>query len=108
MTRKANRRAMEVENITLRGEIERLRAQVAELQQGKIPREQSLMLAIFDRGPFSVWASDRDCKIVLWSRGAERIYKIPHSEAIGADFVRLFVDKVEADRARGDCAKIVD
>jgi PAS domain S-box-containing protein len=67
-----------------------------------------LRLAIFDKLPMPVWACDRDCKIAFWNEGAVRLYGYSAEEAIGQDFVELFVNPPEQEKARSDCAKIID
>ena len=67
-----------------------------------------LKLAIFDKLPMPVWACDRDCKIVFWNDGAARLYQYSSEEVLGKDFVNLFVNPPERDKARADCMEIID
>jgi PAS domain S-box-containing protein len=67
-----------------------------------------LKLAIFDKLPMPVWACDRDCKIVFWNDGAARLYQYSSEEVLGKDFVNLFVNPPERDKARADCIEIID
>jgi PAS domain S-box-containing protein len=67
-----------------------------------------LKLAIFDRLPMPVWACDRTCRIVFWNDAAARLYGFPEHEAIGQDFVELFVNVPEREKARIDCIDIID
>src|SRR5688500_5691724 len=70
--------------------------------------DAELKLAIFDRLPMPVWACDRECRIVFWNDAAARLYGFPEEEAIGHDFVDLFVNIPEREKARIDCADIID
>jgi PAS domain S-box-containing protein len=67
-----------------------------------------IKLAIFDRLPMPIWACDRNCRIVFWNDGAARLYGYSAEEAIGQDFVDLFVNKPEREKARIDCVDIID
>lgn len=90
----------------LRDEIELLKRKL--IATAELSREDRLKLAILDQSPFTIWAADRECKIRLWSPSAARVYGRSSSDAIGKDFVKLFVDPVEAADARKDCRRIVD
>ena len=70
--------------------------------------QAEMKLAIFDRLPMPIWACDRDCRIVFWNGGAARLYGYSAEEAVGQDFVELFVNKPERDKARVDCIDIID
>jgi PAS domain S-box-containing protein len=93
-----------------------LRAEVQELRQRlaarelvpRLSNEQRLKLALFDLSPFTAWACTRDFKIVFWNRRAEEVYGHSAAEALGKDFVELFVDAPEQQPARDDCLKIID
>ncbi|MGH6837475.1 MAG: PAS domain S-box protein [Methylocella sp.] len=67
-----------------------------------------LKLAIFDRIPMPVWACDREFRIVFWNEGAARLYGYSAEEAIGRDFVKLFVNPPEREKAKADCREIID
>lgn len=67
-----------------------------------------LKLAILEHLPMPIWACDRNCRIVFWNEGAARLYGYSADEAIGQDFVDLFVNKPERDKARLDCVDIID
>lgn len=67
-----------------------------------------LKLAIFHQFPMPVWACDRNCRIVFWNDAAARVYGFPVEEAIGQDFVDLFVNVPEREKARIDCMDIID
>lgn len=70
--------------------------------------DAQIKLAIFDHLPNPIWACDRDCKIVFWNEGATRLYGYSRDEALGKDFVKLFVNPPEQEKARVDCADIID
>lgn len=67
-----------------------------------------IKLAILDNIPMPVWACDRNCRIVFWNKAAERLYGYSTEQAIGKDFVDLFVYEPERDQARKDCCEIID
>lgn len=67
-----------------------------------------LKLAIFEHLPNPIWACDRHCRIVFWNEGAARLYGYSADEAIGRDFVDLFVNEPEQEKARLDCVDIID
>jgi len=90
----------------LRDEIEILKRKLLEAEQRS--RDDRLKLAIIDKSPFTIWAADRDCKIRLWTPSAARVYGRSSVDAIGKDFVKLFLDHVEAADARKDCRHIID
>jgi PAS domain S-box-containing protein len=70
--------------------------------------QAQLKLAIFDRLPMPVWACDRNCRIVFWNDAAARLYGYPAEEAIGKDFVDLYVNEPERAKARIDVVDIID
>src|SRR5216683_4329787 len=73
-----------------------------------ISPQAQLKLAIFDRLPMPIWACDRDCRIVFWNSAAARLYGYSAEEAIGHNFVDLFVNEAEKEQARIDCVDIID
>ena len=70
--------------------------------------EDRMKLEILDQSPFTIWASDRDCKITFWDGQCERLYGYTREQAIGRDFVDLFVAVDEQDAARDDQLRIID
>lgn len=70
--------------------------------------EDQMKLAILDNSPFTVWASDRNCKIKLWMGQCESLYGFSSKEAIGKDYVDLFVAEDEKAAARRDQIEIID
>ncbi len=70
--------------------------------------EDRMKLLILDHSPFTVWASDRDCIIKLWMGQCEALYGYSSREAIGKDYVDLFVAEDEKIAARRDQIEIVD
>ena len=70
--------------------------------------EDRMKLEILDQSPFTIWASDRDCKITFWDGQCEHLYGYTREQAIGQDFVDWFVDVDEQGAARGDQLKIID
>ena len=53
--------------------------------------EDQMKLAILNKSPFTIWASDRDYKITLWEGQCEALYGYSREFAIGKDYVSLFV-----------------
>ena len=70
--------------------------------------EDQMKLVILDNSPFTVWASDRNCIIKLWMGQCEVLYGFSSEEAIGRDFVDLFVAEDEKVAARRDQIDIID
>lgn len=70
--------------------------------------EDQMKLLILDSSPFTVWASDRNCKIRLWMGQCETLYGFSSKEAIGKDYVDLFVAEDEKVAARRDQIDIID
>lgn len=70
--------------------------------------EDQMKLLILDESPFTIWASDRDCKITFWSGKCESLYGYTASQAIGQDYVDLFVAEDERVAARKDQLSIID
>lgn len=77
-------------------------------KQRAFTEEDRYLLKILDNSPFTIWASDRDCKIRFWGGQCEALYGYPKSAAIGRDFVDLFVAPDEQKAAREDQIKIID
>lgn len=70
--------------------------------------EDQMKLVILDNSPFTVWASDRDCIIKLWMGQCESLYGFSSEEAIGKDYVDLFVAEDEKVAARRDQIDIIE
>jgi PAS domain S-box-containing protein len=70
--------------------------------------EDQMKLAILDKSPFTIWASDRDCKITLWEGQCEALYGYSRELAIGQDYISLFVAPDEQLAARRDQLSIID
>lgn len=75
---------------------------------GRLTPDEQLKIAIFDQIPFTIWASTRDFRIVLWNRTSEDKYGYSSKEAVGRDYVELFVDELEKDDSKDDCLQIID
>lgn len=70
--------------------------------------EDQLKLAILDKSPFTIWASDRNCIIKMWSGQCESMYGRRKEDVLGKDFVDLFVSPDEQAAARRDQLEIID
>lgn len=88
--------------------IAELTARVEQLEKNQRTAEDRLKVAIFDQIPFTIWASTRDFKIVLWNPYCERNYGFARKEALDRDYVDLFVDDMEADDSRKDCLDVIE
>lgn len=74
--------------------------------------EDGMKLEIINHknNPFTLWANDIECKIVLWEGKCEEIYGCSKNDAIGEDFVGDTIDiiaKYEKRKARIDCRDII-
>ena len=92
----------------MRDELERLQRLVKELEEKAKTQEEELKLAIFDQIPFTIWAANRDFEIVLWNDYCKTNYGHSATEAVGRDYVHLFVDEIEAEDSRKDCLAVID
>lgn len=73
--------------------------------------EFSIYKDIIFQAPLSIWASlgaDDDYRIVSWNSGAERIYGHSASEAIGKNYLDLFISEEEREQSAADCDEIID
>ncbi len=77
-------------------------------EQRAFSYEDQLKLAILDKSPFTVWASDRNCIIKMWSGQCESMYGRRKEDVLGKDFVDLFVSPDEQAAARRDQLEIID
>lgn len=58
----------------------------------------------------SMWAAagpESNYAIRLWNRGAERLYSLSREEAVGENYLTLFVNELERDQAIADHEEIV-
>ena len=78
------------------------------INQRAFTYEDQMKLAILDKSPFTIWASDRDCKIKLWTGKCEELYGHSSKTALERDFVDFFVAPDEQRAARIDCVDIID
>ena len=70
--------------------------------------DDRIKLEILDHLPFTVWASDRNCIIKYWGGKCEALYGFTAEDAVGKDFVDLFVAEDEKPAARNDQISIID
>ena len=66
-----------------------------------------IKLKILDQAPFTIWASDIDCKVTFWEGLCEHYYHFTKQDVMGSDFVTKFVAEDEQDAARSDQVKII-
>lgn len=93
---------------TLQRDYDALLGRYDDLRNDLESQETLIKLAILDKIPMPVWACDRDCKIVFWNKAAARVYAFTKEEALGKDFVDLFVHEPEREQARIDARDIID
>jgi len=70
-------------------------------------RMNRLAAALVEEAHVSIWAADINFRIVLWNSGAEQIYGVQRSEALGKNYLELFVDEYEREQSRLDCLQII-
>jgi PAS domain S-box-containing protein len=73
-----------------------------------LSKEDRFKLAIIDRAPFSTWACNRNFSIVFWSAGTAKVYGRTEEEAIGKNYLDLFVSEEERERSAKDCIDVID
>lgn len=64
--------------------------------------EKGLLLEILENAPIAVWAASgnkHDYAIRIWNSGAERLYGYSRSEALGSNYLDLFVNDLEREQA---------
>lgn len=90
-------------------ELENLHQQITVLERRRtLTHEEELKLSIIDRAPFTMWASDRHFRIVLWSGKCEQVYGYRAHQVLGENYLELFIDEPERDASRKDCISIID
>ncbi|MGA2385604.1 MAG: PAS domain-containing protein [Candidatus Bathyarchaeia archaeon] len=94
------------ENIRLNGIICELKSELA--SNPPKTREDKIKLAILDEAPYSCWACDRNFNIIVWAGNCEKMYNISAKEAIGKNYLDLFVDEYERTQSEMDCLRIID
>lgn len=88
---------------------EELIAYIEKLQTKRaFSEEDCYLLEILDASPFTIWASDRNCRIKLWTGQCEYLYGYKKDHVLGKDFVDLFVAEDEKKAAREDQLSIID
>ncbi len=69
-----------------------------------------LLLQILEDAPIAVWAAsgeDHDYAIRLWNSGAERLYGYSRDDALGRNYLDLFVNELEREQAIADHRRTV-
>jgi signal transduction histidine kinase len=72
--------------------------------------ERDFILDIARQVPVAIWAAsgaEQNYAIRLWTPGAEQMYGIPRSKALGANYIELFVNEYERTQAIEDHAKLI-
>ena len=73
-----------------------------------VNREEWLMLEILKQMDFTIWACDRELKIQLWEGSCEKIYGKKREEAIGQNYLDMFVAPLEQYQSKKDALHIID
>lgn len=71
-------------------------------------RSARLAALLVEEAHISIWAADRELRIVLWNSGAEHIYGLSRKDALGKRYLELFIDEAEREQSRADCLHIID
>lgn len=75
-----------------------------ELKKNNLPIYQALI----ENANISIWACNRDFEIVLWNKGAEQIYGYTKEEALGKNYLILFVDAPERLESERSCLETIE
>lgn len=70
-------------------------------------REDRLKLQILDQVDFTIWACDSKFEIKLWEGTCEKIYQKKREEALGQNYLKLFVTPIERYQSKLDCENII-
>jgi len=79
--------------------------------EAEVLKELSVYRDIVMQAPLSIWASlgaDDNYEIVAWNQGAEEIYGHMAKEAIGRNYLDLFISEEEREQSAADCDKILN
>ena len=88
---------------------EHLKQKLVDLEKkNDLSYEQLMILLVINSLPFTVWASDRNFRIRFWNKTCENLYGYSKEEAIGKNFVSLFVREEQTLRAEKDHLDIID
>jgi diguanylate cyclase (GGDEF)-like protein/PAS domain S-box-containing protein len=68
-------------------------------RQAISPRVRSVS-RLFDQAPFAALLCDADRKVTAWNAAAERLFGIPHAEAVGRELSMLVFPDSDATRAQ--------
>src|SRR6266436_8112804 len=71
-----------------------------EAERRRVPSAKARAVSrLFDQAPFAALLCDADRKVTAWNAGAERLFGIPPSEAVGRELSMLVFPDTDADRA---------
>ena len=71
-------------------------------------REDRLKLQILDQVDFTIWACNDKFEIKLWEGTCEKIYQKRKEEALGQNYLKLFVTPIERYQSKIDCENIIN
>jgi diguanylate cyclase (GGDEF)-like protein/PAS domain S-box-containing protein len=72
-----------------------------EAERRRVPSAKARAVSrLFDQAPFAVLLCDADRKVTAWNAGAERLFGIPPSEAVGRELSMLVFPETDANRAQ--------
>ncbi len=73
-----------------------------EAERRRVPSAKARAVSrLFDQAPFAALLCDADRKVTAWNAGAERLFGIPPSEAVGRELSMLIFPETDANRAQG-------
>jgi len=78
------------------------------INQRAFSYDDRMKLLIIDKAPFTLWACDKDFKIRLWACQCENMYGYSKEEAIGNNYLSMFVAADEQPASKTDCLDIIE
>jgi hypothetical protein len=63
---------------------------------------------LLDLAPVSIWACDSEYRIVLWNAGAAATYGYSRDEALGANYLDLFVKDDQREESQADTDAVIE
>ncbi len=73
----------------------------------RVSREERLKLDILEQMDFTIWACDKELNIKLWEGSCPKVYQITKDEALGHNYLKLFVEPVERRQSKEDTLRII-
>ena len=79
-------------------------------RESPVSQDDELLLQIIRGARLTLWAADdaeENFAIRLWNKGAEHIYGYTRAEALGRNYIELFVNPDERDNAISDHEQVL-